>query len=112
MTPDGTCDLCGDSEFLVVLPEFLVVLPKRMEPLLEPQPLLEPLLGVRWWRSLHQIQSSPETVSAAMVLPLRINLTAILLLATWMIIERARLEIERQRLEAVDEPPRLDVPHV
>ncbi len=25
---------------------------------------------VRWWRSLHQIQSSPETVDSAMVIPL------------------------------------------
>lgn len=54
---------------------------------------------VRWWRSLHQVQSSPETVDAAMVLPLRLNLTGLLLLAIAGIIWRARIERARRRHE-------------
>jgi heme exporter protein C len=69
---------------------------------------------VRWWRSLHQIQSSPETVDRAMVLPLRINAIAFLLLAVWMVIRRTRLEMARLAAEDVAEPeplPALEVHH-
>ncbi len=62
---------------------------------------------VRWWRSLHQVQSTPETVSSAMVLPLRINAVAFLLLAVWLVAERAQLELQRLRNEEVAEPERL-----
>jgi heme exporter protein C len=59
---------------------------------------------VRWWRSLHQIQSSPETVHTSMQLPLRINAIALLLIATWFIARRARLELQRQEREQVALP--------
>ena len=62
---------------------------------------------VRWWRSLHQTQSTPETVSSAMVLPLRINAFAILFIAIWLITKRAKLERERLQKEHVDEPARV-----
>ncbi len=62
---------------------------------------------VRWWRSLHQVQSSPETVAPAMVLPLRMNSIAVLLLAIWMAAWRTRLELARRRGEQVAEPARL-----
>jgi heme exporter protein C len=62
---------------------------------------------VRWWRSLHQIQSSPETVDAAMVLPLRINAVGLLLLAMWMISRRARIEGARRAAQETAPPPRL-----
>ena len=62
---------------------------------------------VRWWRSLHQVQSSPETVNPLMVLPLRLNAFAILFIAIWMIARRTRLEMARFRQEHVDEPARL-----
>lgn len=61
---------------------------------------------VRWWRSLHQVQSSPETVDRAMVLPLRINAFAILFLAILFIARRARIEMQRLRLEETDAPER------
>jgi heme exporter protein C len=64
---------------------------------------------VRWWRSLHQVQSTPETVSSAMVLPLRINAIAILLIATWMISKRTQMELQRLRNEHVEEPVRVIV---
>lgn len=59
---------------------------------------------VRWWRSIHQIQSSPDTVSSAMVLPLRLNLAGILLLSIWMISIRANIERRRQALDEAPEP--------
>ena len=62
---------------------------------------------VRWWRSLHQIQSSPDTVDSAMVLPLRINAFAILFLAIWMITVRSQIEKARLAGEQVPEPKRL-----
>lgn len=62
---------------------------------------------VRWWRSLHQVQSTPETVDPLMVLPLRLNAFAILFIAIWMIARRVRLEMGRFRQEHVDEPARL-----
>ena len=61
---------------------------------------------VKWWRSLHQTQSSPETVDSAMVLPLRINAVALLLLAIWMIAQRARIERSRREHDRVAEPAR------
>ena len=52
---------------------------------------------VRWWRSLHQIQSSPATVDPAMVLPLRLNAFGLLFAAIWFIVRRAKLELARRR---------------
>jgi len=62
---------------------------------------------VRWWRSLHQVQSTPETVSSGMVWPLRINSIALLLLVIWMVAQRARLELIRRQKEQVDEPAKM-----
>ncbi len=52
---------------------------------------------VRWWRSLHQIQSSPQTVDPAMVVPLRLNAIGLMLVAVWFIVRRARIELARRR---------------
>lgn len=65
-------------------------------------------LCVRWWRSLHQVQSSPETVDPLMVMPLRLNAFAILFIAIWLIARRTRLEMARFQQEHVDEPARLE----
>jgi heme exporter protein C len=62
---------------------------------------------VRWWRSLHQVQSTPETVSSSMIIPLRMNAFALLFLGIWMVVYRARLETLRRRQEQVAEPARL-----
>lgn len=62
---------------------------------------------VRWWRSLHQVQSTPETVSLGMVVPLRLNSIAFLLLVIWMVTQRARLELIRRQKEQVAEPARM-----
>ncbi len=69
---------------------------------------------VRWWRSLHQIQSSPATVDPAMVLPLRLNAIGLALAATWFIVRRARLELARRRSTETALPERasmIEVPH-
>jgi heme exporter protein C len=47
--------------------------------------------SVKWWNSLHQTQSSPETVSRAFHWPLRINAFGMLFLMTGLISLRARL---------------------
>ncbi len=51
--------------------------------------------SVRWWNSLHQVQSSPETVDAAMLLPLRLNALGLALLAASLLLLRARLGLLR-----------------
>jgi len=60
--------------------------------------------SVKWWRTLHQTQSSPQTVEASMVLPLRIMGFAFLFLATYLMIRRralaeAEAEAEREVLQ-------------
>jgi len=59
--------------------------------------------SVRFWNSLHQIQSSPETVSAAFVWPLRVNAIAVLLLMGGLVTIRA--ETAARLREAGSEPP-------
>ena len=62
---------------------------------------------VRWWRSLHQVQSTPDTVAPMMVVPLRINAFAILFLAIWMMAQRVRVELARRAQDQVAEPERI-----
>ena len=62
---------------------------------------------VRWWRSLHQIQSSRDTLDPAMLRPLGLNSAALLLIAIWFISRRYSLELKRRQVESVPEPPRL-----
>lgn len=52
-------------------------------------------MSVRWWRTLHQMQSSPSTVDPAYVLALRANAFAFLFMMVYFIrrrYEAARLE--------------------
>lgn len=56
-------------------------------------------MSVRWWRTLHQVQSSPETVDPAMVLSLRLNAIAFLLLLIVFIYTRFRLSVMKGELE-------------
>lgn len=59
--------------------------------------------SVRFWNSLHQIQSSPETVSSAFVWPLRINAIAVLILMSGLVSIKAQTAA-RLRLRD-SEPP-------
>lgn len=61
-------------------------------------------MSVRWWRTLHQVQSSPSTVDPAYAWGLRLNAIAVLLLLIYFIAKRydiARSErlAEQQRDE-------------
>ena len=59
--------------------------------------------SVRWWNSLHQLQSSPETVSPAFYWPLRLNAFGVLLLmSAWMIV---RIRLAALRLQREQAPP-------
>ena len=60
--------------------------------------------SVRWWNSLHQLQSSPSTVSSQFYLPLRMNAFGMLFLMIGLIILRARLASLRL-LSEVAPPP-------
>jgi heme exporter protein C len=55
--------------------------------------------SVKWWNSLHQLQSSPETVSRAFHWPLRVNAFGILFLMSGLIALRARVAALRLRSE-------------
>ena len=68
-------------------------------------------MSVRWWRTLHQLQSSPSTVDPEYVIGLRANGIAVLLVLIYFIIKRyraARMErlvehmAERAALEGRD----------
>jgi len=59
--------------------------------------------SVKWWNSLHQAQSSPQTVSRAFHWPLRINAFGILFLWTGLVALRAR--VAALRLQSEIHPP-------
>ena len=60
--------------------------------------------SVRWWNSLHQLQSSPETVSSAFHWPLRINAFGILFVMIALIMLRTRVAQMRLRSELTPPP--------
>ena len=60
--------------------------------------------SVRWWNSLHQLQSTPETVSSAFHWPLRINAFGILFLMVAAIALRSRLASLRLQTELAPPP--------
>ena len=55
--------------------------------------------SVRWWNSLHQTQSTPETVSRAFHWPLRINAFGVLFLMIGLVELRARIAWLRRENE-------------
>ncbi len=60
--------------------------------------------SVKWWNSLHQQPSTPNTVSSAFYIPLRVNAFAILFLMTGFIMLRARLASMRLSQEMAPPP--------
>lgn len=52
-------------------------------------------MSVKWWRSMHQLQSSPNTMSEDMVLVLRLNAWAFLFLCVWFIAQRWRIAMRQ-----------------
>jgi heme exporter protein C len=61
--------------------------------------------SVRWWNSLHQLQSTPQTVSSAFHWPLRINAFGILFLMIAAITLRSRTAALRLQTELAPPPP-------
>lgn len=55
--------------------------------------------SVKWWRSLHQIQSSPQTVDPQMTLVLRWNGLAFLALLILFIWSRYRIALQQRQRE-------------
>jgi heme exporter protein C len=45
-------------------------------------------MSVRWWRTLHQVQSSPSTVAGSYVTSLRLNAVVMLMVTAWFILAR------------------------
>ena len=64
-------------------------------------------MSVKWWRTLHQPPSSPETLDPAYTMGLRLNAIALLLVLIYFI--RKRYEIARLE-RAVEQPERLHNP--
>jgi heme exporter protein C len=62
--------------------------------------------SVRWWNSLHQVQSTPDTVASPFHLPLRISAFGILFLMIGFIMLRARIADQRLQQE-LTAPPEL-----
>lgn len=61
-------------------------------------------MSVRWWRTLHQVQSSPETVDAAYAWGLRLNAIAVLLLLIYFIAKRYDIaQLERRAEQRRDD---------
>ncbi|MBU8900177.1 transcriptional regulator [Corallococcus sp. H22C18031201] len=55
--------------------------------------------SVRWWRSLHQVQSSPKTVDPLMVLPLRVSAFAFLALMIVFLARRYLIALAERNAE-------------
>jgi heme exporter protein C len=60
--------------------------------------------SVKWWNSLHQMQSTPETVSRAFHWPLRVNAFGVLFLMCGLIALRSRLAALRLERELAPPP--------
>ena len=57
-------------------------------------------MSVRWWRTLHQVQSSPSTVDPAYAWGLRLNAVAVLVLLVFFIARRYRAARLERMIEA------------
>jgi len=60
--------------------------------------------SVKWWNSLHQVQSTPQTVSSLFHWPLRINSFGILFLMIALLTLRTRIAALRLRAELAPPP--------
>ena len=67
--------------------------------------------SVKWWNSMHQLQSSPETVAKPMHLPLRLNAFGMLFLTWGLVMLRARIATLRRK-EELAPPPEAPAPTI
>jgi heme exporter protein C len=56
-------------------------------------------MSVRWWRTLHQVQSSPSTVDPLYVIGIRMNLLAVLFLVIYFIRRRYEAALTERAAE-------------
>jgi heme exporter protein C len=66
-------------------------------------------MSVKWWRTIHQMQSSPSTVDPRYVLGLRANAIAFLLILIYFILKRYRAAMLERAAEHVAEREALGV---
>lgn len=64
--------------------------------------------SVKWWNSLHQEQSTPQTVSSPFHLPLRVNAFGVLFLMIGFIMLRTRIATARLERDLAEPHARLD----
>ena len=60
-------------------------------------------MSVRWWRTLHQVQSSPSTVAGSYATGLRLNALAMTLVLIWFIMARYRAACLERAAESAAE---------
>ena len=61
-------------------------------------------MSVRWWRTIHQVQSTPETMDATYKLGLRLNAVAVLLLFGFLVALRYYIaRVERARAARLED---------
>jgi len=61
-------------------------------------------MSVRWWRTLHQVQSTPSTVDPNYVMSLRANAIAFMVLTIYFVVARYRaMTIERQAERLIED---------
>lgn len=61
--------------------------------------------SVRWWRSMHQVQSNPSTVDPQMVMVLRWSYTMFLALLVVLLYQRYRLAVSEREREVAPPAP-------
>ena len=62
-------------------------------------------MAVKWWRTMHQLQSTPDTLNPDMTFWLRINAWAFLFIAMWFVARRYRIAEARGLAEAAPALP-------
>lgn len=60
-------------------------------------------MSVRWWRTLHQVQSTPSTMDPSFALGLRLNAFAVLFVATYLVLLRRRVARVEAAVEAIED---------
>lgn len=60
-------------------------------------------MSVRWWRTIHQVQSTPSTMDPSFATGLRLNAFAVLFLATYLVLLRRRVARVEAAVEAIEE---------
>jgi heme exporter protein C len=60
-------------------------------------------MSVKWWRTLHQLQSSPRTFSPEYTISLRLNAIAALVLVVWFVAWRYHIARVERAIEDIDD---------